>query len=50
VLFRSNPDETEEVETVLVPMRQVREYIRDGRIRCSVMIAALHLLLDRMGK
>lgn len=45
-----NPDDTEEMETVLVPIRQVRDYIRDGRIRCSVMIAALHLLLDRIGK
>jgi ADP-ribose pyrophosphatase len=41
-----NPDETEEVETVLVPAAQIRDYIRTGQIRCSVMIAALHLFLD----
>lgn len=42
-----NPDETEEIETVLVPMEEVREYIRTGRITCGVMIAALHLFFDR---
>jgi ADP-ribose pyrophosphatase len=41
-----NPDETEEIETVLVPVSEVRHYIRTGQIRCSVMIAALHLFLD----
>ncbi len=45
---RLNPDETEEVETVLVPAREVREYVRSGRMRNSVMIAALHLFLDRV--
>lgn len=43
---RLHPDETEEVETVLVPVEHIRNYIRSGRIRCGVMIAALHLLLD----
>jgi ADP-ribose pyrophosphatase len=43
---RLNPDETEEVETVLVPLDQIREYIRSGKITCSVMIAALYLFLD----
>ena len=38
---RSNPDETEEIETVLVPVSEVRDYIRKGKIRCAVMIAAL---------
>jgi ADP-ribose pyrophosphatase len=41
-----HPDETEEIETVLVPLHQIREYIRSGRITCSVMIAALLLFLD----
>ncbi len=41
-----NPDETEEIETVLVPVSEIRDYIRTGKIRCSVMIAALHLFLD----
>ncbi|MGO9568949.1 MAG: NUDIX hydrolase [Desulfomonilaceae bacterium] len=45
-----NPDETEEVETVLVPLNQIRDYIRSGRITCSVMIAALYLFLDRENK
>jgi ADP-ribose pyrophosphatase len=44
-----HPDETEEIETVLVPVDQVREYIRTGRISCGVMIAALHLFLDKVG-
>lgn len=44
---RLNPDVTEEMETVLIPARQVREYIRTGKITCGVMIAALHLFLDR---
>lgn len=43
---RLNPDDTEEVETVLAPVQQVREYIRLGSIRCGVMIAALHLFFD----
>jgi ADP-ribose pyrophosphatase len=41
-----NPDETEEIETVLVPVTEIEDYIRTGRIRCSVQIAALHLFLD----
>ena len=42
-----NPDETEEIETMLVPVSRVKDYIKSGRIRCSVMIAALHLFLER---
>jgi ADP-ribose diphosphatase len=45
-----HPDETEEIETVLVPAAQVREYIRSGKITCSVMIAALYLYLDKEGE
>ncbi len=44
-----HPDETEEIETVLIPAQQVREYIRSGKITCSVMISALYLYLDREG-
>ena len=44
-----NPDETEEVETVLVPVDEIGEYIRTGKISSSVMVAALHLFLDRRG-
>lgn len=47
---RLNPDETEEVETVLVPLDQIRDYIRSGRITCSVQIAALYLFLDLENK
>jgi 8-oxo-dGTP pyrophosphatase MutT (NUDIX family) len=43
---REHPDETEEIETVLVPVGEIREYIRSGKITCSVMIAALHLFFD----
>lgn len=42
-----NPDDTEDVETVLVPKAKIREYIRSGKVSCGVMIAALHLFLDR---
>ncbi len=42
-----NPDETEESETVLIPVRDLRQHIRSGKITCAVMIAALHLFLDR---
>ena len=42
-----NPEETEEIETVLVPVSQIIDYIRTGKITCSVMIAALHLHLNR---
>ena len=41
-------DETEEIETVLVPVDSVKEYIRSGKITSSVMVAALHLFLDRL--
>ena len=43
-----NPEETEEIETVLVPVSQIADYIRTGKITCSVMIAALHLYLNRI--
>jgi len=43
-----NPDDTEDVETVLVPRDKIREYIRSGKVSCGVMIAALHLFLDRV--
>ncbi len=29
---RTNPDETEEVETVLIPVDEIRDYIGEGRI------------------
>ncbi|MEW6533387.1 MAG: NUDIX hydrolase [Thermodesulfobacteriota bacterium] len=45
---RANPEETEDLETVLVGMDRVKEYIRTGKINGSVMIAALHLFIDRM--
>lgn len=41
-----NPDDTEEVETVLVPVNEVRQSIKSGRITCGVMIAALHMFFD----
>jgi 8-oxo-dGTP pyrophosphatase MutT (NUDIX family) len=44
---RTNPDETEDIETVVVPVDRVRDYIQSGKITSSVMIAALHLFLDR---
>lgn len=41
-----NTDETEEVETVLVPVNQIKESIRSGKITASDMIASLYLFLD----
>ncbi len=43
-----HPDETEELETVLVPASQIRDYIRSGKINCGVMIAAIALGMDRL--
>lgn len=45
---RINPDETEEIETVPIPVDRVKDYIRSGKINSSVMVAALHLFLDRL--
>ncbi len=45
---RKNPDETEEVKTVLMPIQEVREAVRNGRINCAVMVAALHLFFERL--
>lgn len=42
-----NLDETEEIEILLLPVKDIPESIRSGQINCSVMIAALHLYLDR---
>ncbi|MBI5249512.1 MAG: NUDIX hydrolase [Desulfomonile tiedjei] len=42
-----NPDETEEIETVLIPVEDLSDHIRSGKITCAVMIAALHLFVDR---
>lgn len=44
---RLNLDDTEEIETVLIPVDSIREYIRSGKITCGVMIAALLMFLDR---
>jgi ADP-ribose pyrophosphatase len=41
-----SPDETEDLETLVVPVEDVKRYIREGKITSSVMIAALYLFLD----
>jgi hypothetical protein len=38
-----NPDETEELETILAPLNKLRDYVREGKITCGIMIAALGL-------
>lgn len=43
-----NPDETEELETVLVPAGHIRDYIKSGKINCGVMIAALAYGFERL--
>ncbi|AFM27155.1 NUDIX hydrolase [Desulfomonile tiedjei] len=44
---RINPDETEEIQTVLIPVHDLPRYIQTGRISCGIMIAALHLFLNK---
>lgn len=46
---KKNPDETEDLQTVLMPIGEVRECVRTGAINCAVMIAALHLYFDKEG-
>jgi ADP-ribose pyrophosphatase len=38
-----NPDETEELETILIPEEDLKDYVRNGKITCGIMIAALGL-------
>jgi len=45
---KKNPDETEEVQTVIMPVAQVRDAVRTGGINCAVMVAALHLFFDKI--
>ncbi len=44
-----HPDETEDIETMLLTINEVKDYIRTGKINCSVMIAAIYLFLARCG-
>lgn len=41
-----NQDETEAVETVLVPVSEIKEYLRQGRITSCIHVAALYRFLD----
>ncbi len=43
-----NPDETEELETVLVPATEIKDYLRNGKINCGVMIAALSRGMEKL--
>ncbi|MGC8658182.1 MAG: NUDIX hydrolase [Desulfomonilaceae bacterium] len=36
-----NPDETEELETVLAPLNELNNFVREGKINCGIMIAAI---------
>ncbi len=45
---KKHPDETEEVQTVVMPVADVRGAIRSGRINCAVMVAALHLFFEKI--
>ncbi|MFH0960932.1 MAG: NUDIX hydrolase, partial [Pseudomonadota bacterium] len=38
---KMHPDETEELETVLAPASELKNFIRDGKINCGIMIAAI---------
>ena len=40
------PDETEALQTVLVPLYQVKKLIREGTINNALMVAALYRFLD----
>jgi len=44
---KKSPDETEDLQTVLMPIEEVKEAVRTGAINCAVMIAALHLYFDK---
>lgn len=41
---KMNPDETEALETVLLPLSELKDFIRDGKIECGIMIAAIGFL------
>ncbi len=36
-----NPDETEELETIMVPLDDLKDYVRKEKITCGIMIAAI---------
>ncbi len=43
-------DDTEDIETVLATLSEVRQYVRDGTIEVGVHIAAIYSVLDRLGR
>jgi 8-oxo-dGTP pyrophosphatase MutT (NUDIX family) len=43
-------DATEEIEVVLLPLGEVREAIRDGRIDAPTSVAGIYLALDALGR
>ena len=45
-----NPDETEELQTILVPAPEIRQYIKSGRIDCGIMIAALNYGMEKIDR
>lgn len=46
---RRSPDSTEDIETLLVPLHQVVEEVRAGRVRSQSQVAAVYTALDRLG-
>jgi 8-oxo-dGTP pyrophosphatase MutT (NUDIX family) len=43
-------DATEEIEVVLLPLAEVREAIRDGRIDAPTSVAGIYVALDALGR
>lgn len=43
---RFHPDETEDLETILIPMNEVEPAIRSGRIDNAIIVASLYAALD----
>ena len=44
------PDETEEIEVVLVPLGEVRDRIARGEINAPTSVAGIYLALDALGR
>jgi 8-oxo-dGTP pyrophosphatase MutT (NUDIX family) len=47
---RQHLDITEDIEVVLIPLDELRTYVRDGRIDVSSHVAAVYVVLDRLGR
>jgi len=44
-----NPERTENLDTVLVPLGEVLERVRDGQVRAQSQVASIYTALDHLG-